>query len=406
MSTKISRILSTVDRGVGQPQTTATHSDNGSELDHWRAPITIKIPFGMTQLSISLLAILLLVSGCVVVRPSPSFPMPTVTQHRDDLVVMKVPSKYYEMNGGGRVSISRMFYRHYRDEFDMLFIVSNVNQVDWFDDELEYHGSSMVVRNSIKGIGKPTFNAGWHFGSKSKLKNILHLTNPYLIMEVALHEIMHTWVGPETMTAIGIPTSQPEGHWGYSSVNGQLGGFNRENLVHWRKIEGKSGYTAGAFQPHRALGSFTPYCSLELYLAGLIPAHQLEDILVAEDVSFFGDSDGPYTDSAGNRIFFPSRLSWITRDQIVERLGTRIPSYEDSQKLFRIAVIAVESVSHPLTEEDIQLISEQISVLTSHIRFRIQESSGSIRPWYTFWDITGGRASLQSGNLQSFRKSK
>lgn len=84
-----------------------------------------------------------------------------------------------------------------------------------------------TVRNEVQGIGVTQRDHGKWFGSLKKLKGILHLpTNHSLIIGAPLHEIMHLWVANKKV----IPSIM-KSHWGISSVNGQLGGFDRELLL-------------------------------------------------------------------------------------------------------------------------------------------------------------------------------
>ena len=54
-------------------------------------------------------------------------PSPKITQHFDNLVVMDTPSiPNYETSLLGQLRICRKFYQSYKDEFDMLLIISNL----------------------------------------------------------------------------------------------------------------------------------------------------------------------------------------------------------------------------------------------------------------------------------------
>ena len=173
--------------------------------------------------SIIVIGCLIIVDGCVFFAPSPK-----ITQHFDKLVVMDTPSiPNYETSLLGQLRICRTFYQTYKDEFDMILIVSNI---PWGSNEhrtLEEWGQMRTVRNEVQGIGVTQRDHGKWFGSLKKLKGILHLpTNHSLIIGAPLHEIMHLWVANKKV----IPSIM-KSHWGISSVNGQLGGFDRELLL-------------------------------------------------------------------------------------------------------------------------------------------------------------------------------
>ena len=79
---------------------------------------------------------------------------------------------------------------------------------------------------------------------------------------------MHLWKSDLEV----IPSTEHR-HWGFSSVGGQLGGFQLDEL----RSLGDGKYSAGNFAPQRALKS-VPYSPLEMYLAGFIPSSKVPDI--------------------------------------------------------------------------------------------------------------------------------
>ena len=89
-------------------------------------------------------------------------------------------------------------------------------------------------------------------------------------------------------------------HWGVSSVNGQLGGFALSSLEEL----GEGLYQANPFGTFANGGNRLPYSSLELYLMGMIPEEEVEDI-----VSFSGLS-------ATNGQFFDSN-QWSATQKVI-----------------------------------------------------------------------------------------
>ena len=84
---------------------------------------------------------------------------------------------------------------------------------------------------------------------------------------------MHTWAN------FVIEPGRP--HWGFSSANGVLGGFDSAELVRL----GNGRYAAGSFG---TLGNDLPYSPIELYLAGLIAPEEVPDLWVANDGRLVG----------------------------------------------------------------------------------------------------------------------
>lgn len=365
-------------------------------------------------------------SGCALLGTTP-----TITQHQDSLVVMNIDLADQTKRVSDRRAVSRIaricreFYRHYEDAFDILIVVSNR-----LDNNLRYWGlqdslgAMVVVRNTEKGTGVAVYRQGKRFGSKSRLRGVMVLPHAEsLILGYALHEIMHLWVRDREV----IPTTV-DGHWGFSSVNGQLGGFNKELLVSL----GDGKYSAGEFWPQADFSNSRPFSELELYLAGWLPSEMVPDILVAEDAkwSYWTLTMEEYEacklsrasikydphwcfvekDASGNKVFTASEFSTWTIDQIIERLGPRVPDTENSQKSFRIAVIVVGSNQQPVTGIDTveaSLYIEQFTAPNSVPKWFGETLSGdedSPINLINFWEATGGRATLQAGDLQAFRK--
>ncbi len=182
-----------------------------------------------------------------------------VSQHDDRVVVMGVPGrlKTDPIDFG---ELARVFFTHYEDAFDYLMVFSNLS--GYGDNEYyTYFGIHLSVRNDVEGTGKSRYSRNQELGSAGRLNAILHFPwNTALLSGPSLHEILHSWANYTIPTAVG-------GHWGFSSANGQLGGFDRANLVD----HGGGRYSAGNFGVVANGGNSVPYSPIELYFAGLIP---------------------------------------------------------------------------------------------------------------------------------------
>lgn len=321
-----------------------------------------------------------------------------ITHHHGDVVVVHVnkdlsKSDRIESSGTniGSVEICREFYRHYRDEFDILVLVSNVTQSESIifkprDHEryIYFKGAMVVVNNQTKGIGKELFDKTAVLDGPKKLKGVMLVPVLSDFMDgPVLHELMHIWGGGDV-----IPTAF-DSHWGFSSVYGQLGGFDRKKL----KKVGDGLYTAGKFGVRGVANNFIPYAPLELYLAGWISASEVPDTLIAENVKWVQQNDDGW-------IFSATGWNTLTIEDIVARIGERIPSYETAQAHFKMAVILVESDDFPVDDEDINEVSKYIDWFTQTASARdIPGREG----WYNFWDATGGRATIEAPDLRLYR---
>ena len=365
------------------------------------------------------LACLPFVSDCV-----PVLPTPQITLHDDKFVVMETPGKSSLTSRWGMIKISREFYRHYEDVFDLLVLVYDSpkgisNQ--WGTDTL---GRMAVVRNTETGTGTKLVDFGKDFGSASRLRGVAQLlTHEQIIDGSLLHEIMHLWVG-----RIEVVPTVFESHWGFSSVGGLLGGFQKDALVDL----GGGVYSAGDFYPRHNWG-FIPYSALEMYLAGWASPTEVPEIWVAEDgawlsrkrspvvVDEYEIKNGPLPDDSdqdtsvrieflGNKIFTASKISTWTIEQVIEKIGPRTPSFEHSQKEFRAAFVLVRSDDNILKPADLKTNEVFIEEFTAQrpmaqkkFEVKIQGSTESLHI-YNFWEATKGVATLKASDLQSFRK--
>ena len=344
-----------------------------------------------TLLLIAAITTTLLMQGCVqlIYRP-------TVTHEFDNFVVMKTTRDLLKSSNVGRKAISRAFYQRYDDEFDLIVLVYNVPSELESEGNWNAAGLMKVVRNSVGGDGVRNRNIGKSYGSPSKLKGIISLfCNDFIMRGPLLHEIMHLWMSDIEV----IPTSI-RSHWGFSSVNGQLGGFDRSGLVK----HGNGLYSVGStFDVHGNVPA-RPYAPLELYLAGWLASDEVPEILVAENATFWIEEED------GNRVsyqfasqprFAATGLTTWNIDQIIDKIGKRVPGIDESQKSFRMATIVIESEEFPLTPEVVNVVSTHIELFTRAESVKnLKQSSG----FYNFWDATMGLASMNA-NLRSARRS-
>ncbi|MYD46376.1 MAG: hypothetical protein F4W92_08500 [Gammaproteobacteria bacterium] len=359
------------------------------------------------------------VSGCVVLLPSP-----TVTDHADNHVLIATQKHSDLTSRWGMIKICREFYRHYEDAFDVLiFVYFN------HDGNLEHWGTNVVgrmltVRNAERGTGERVFDHGRTVGSESRLRGVVQLSSANQIFDGALlHELMHLWVSSNREV---IPTMY-RGHWGFSSVAGQLGGFQPDKLLDL----GDGKYSAGDFEPQKADGTI-PYSKLEMYLAGWIPPTEVPDIWVAEDGAWMYREltpevraeceikDGPFageldhdclvqTDSTGNKIFTASEISIWNIEQVVEKLGPRKPDYEHSQKEFRVAFVFVTDSENTISRRELDRTKSYIEEFTARRpiteKLEFTDSETTERLYiYNFWEASSGIATLEADDLQAYRR--
>ena len=233
-----------------------------------------------------------------------------------------------------------------------LFVVGNL--VD-SPDILGPSGYYLSVKNDVQGIGVPLFSDTGRWGSPGRLQGVIGL--PFVANVESewtpigrgpgMHEVMHRWAN----------FIWPAGtHWGFSSANGLLGGFDIALL----EDHGSGRYTAGWFNTDGT--SNLPFSPIELYLAGLAPPEEVPDLWVAEDGEWLLDSEGNRRlASNGYPLFTASRIRTLTIEDIVAEHGQRIPAVNRSQRDFRAAVILLVNEDHPANLQVLERLSEEIS---------------------------------------------
>ena len=195
-----------------------------------------------------------------------------VSQFEDSVVVMRVSGSLKTAEFDLRALAGR-FHAYYPDEFDYLIFVSNLPTRD-HNQHYTYYGIYHHVRNAVRGTGVPVSV----YGPAGTLKGTIHM--PYrtaILRGPMLHELLHAWAN------FAVPTAR-EAHWGFSSANGQLGGFDLDNLVN----HGGGRYSAGSFATIANGGNSVPYSPIELYFAGFIPPWEVPDLWVAKDGQWDG----------------------------------------------------------------------------------------------------------------------
>lgn len=131
-------------------------------------------------------------------------------------------------------------------------------------------------------------------------------SSEFMTTRTFLHEIAHTW-GNDVVFPTGTPQYLTDGHFGVSSVNGYLGGFDPATL----RSEGPGAYSAARFAPYAGLPE--SFADIELYFMGLLPAEDVEDITMFVNVSDLEDR--------GDRTYFTAEGSEIISIEDIERLA-------------------------------------------------------------------------------------
>jgi Secretion system C-terminal sorting domain/Viral BACON domain/Putative binding domain, N-terminal len=278
----------------------------------------------------------------------------------------------------------REIYQKFNDEFDFIFFVLNEDNVP---STIPYSGKCISASNHITGIGRSIMDNTSNYGSSGRLKSIIHLPQKtFILYGPALHELMHTWAnfGIKTSGFNGTPISDYRSHWGFTGGNtrGQLGGFTQISLQ--TGIDGNPNkYKVDPFGQVANGGNGVPYSEMELYLMGMIPSSNVTPFDVFRDINSFDINT--YQFEANTRVTYDET-------RILSELGTRSPSNITSQKDFRLLIVVLT---------DAPLSTSEWDLYDSHSELFSRNSSDGISYLYNFWEASGGRGTLETGNLNN-----
>ena len=287
------------------------------------------------------------------------------------------------VNSSMRNYLMKDVYSHFKDDFDFVFLVQNEAVTS-----LDYLGSYRGISNDVMGISEDEegYDSTKYVGSDGNLKSVIYFpTKTGVCCGPSLHELMHHWgnyslsTGSLKASTFDTNVIHPEdamdeqhagSHWGVSSVNGQLGGFDLETLEEL----GDNWYTAKPFGTYANGGNSIPYGNFELYLMGLIPPDEVDDIVLFRGLSATAG------DFFNEKKWYAEKKVIVTVEEIIEKLGPRAPDHNKSQKEFKILTLVL--TDEPLTEKEWSNFSSQAKEFED-----------------TFSWATGDRATAKLGDL-------
>ena len=267
------------------------------------------------------------------------------------------------------------FYAHFKDEFDFLIFLSNLG---WGEDESGYLGRYFDNKNDVHGIGQRIQTTG------TRLQGLMHFSYYYAVGNgPTLHELMHRWANEV------VPEYQP--HWGFTSADGILGGFDVDHLVD--NGDGTYHFTKNFSTAGEALNS-KPYSPIELYLAGFAGADTVPDLLVMKGAQPLYDDEGRvrYTEDGFRLLGADEVVSYSIEDLIAEH-GWRQPSHTNAQRDFRAAAILLVDPQRPATKERLDLISANVAWFSNP---DWDDASG-----FNFYEATGGGGTMKMDDLNA-----
>ncbi|MDC1119549.1 leucine-rich repeat domain-containing protein [Gammaproteobacteria bacterium] len=287
--------------------------------------------------------------------------------------------------------ITNILYQHFGDEFDFIQIVPAC--FDALRCVEDIYGSAYVAKHDVKGIGGEIIDKTAEYGSAGKLKTVNwypHLNG--ITRGPSLHELMHTWGNKLGFLDEyrGVPEIVCPGHWGWSNIGGQLGGWKPHSLEKLSdgSYQAKGTNTRTSNEYHfggLAQGdNQAPYGDFELYMMGLIgPDEVKHDIKIAQDFTWKDKDKG---------IFEASTINVITMNELINNTGMRASSHLESQKNFRAMYVVISEV--PLKLNEWAYIDKEI------YDFQLQGDDGNKN--YNFWEATQGKGTITFDQVDTF----
>ncbi len=282
-----------------------------------------------------------------------------------------------------RTGLVRDIYQRFDDDYDFIILLLNEPSIP---ENLSYYGRLIGVSNSIEGIGLSSYDFSSEYGSSGKLKALIQMTGlEYLKYGPALHELAHQWANfalpthSVSSTGTNLTSFLFGSHWGFTGGNtkGQLGGFVQSSLVD----NGQNSYSVDEFGTFANGGNGVPYNDLELYLMGMLPIAEVADFDMFANITALDIVSPTFNFSAEDRTTF-------TPESLEELLGQREPSFEDSQKDFKI--LAIVLTDHPLSEEEWTKVDDTVEWFSN------PGDDGTYL--YNFWEATRGIGTVNIQN--------
>ena len=324
------------------------------------------------------------------IRPE-SIPQGFVGVLNDNLLVWRGWKLDHEHTSRTHGDYTRLFYEHgvVPDVFDWIVFIDGVNSTTHYD----YAGrfgilSSQGERGYATSYPQDGFNARHHH--TDRLRASVHVPTNRYTAEVLVHEIMHQWANDIYALGVG------HGHWGFSDVHGQLGGFDGDTL---RVFD--------APQDHHAARAFSdkggaesdelPYSPLEMYLAGWGPLSDVPPIKIAHNADWVRDAnDDIVTSDEMNYTEYvfhaPDDFTSYDRDWLIDTLGPREPALGAAPTDFRLLFVYMVDDEFPALIEQLGVVSGEITHMTQHADAEAGEQ-------VTFWQAAHGMATIRGDGL-------
>jgi hypothetical protein len=283
-----------------------------------------------------------------------------------------------------------LFVESYLEEYDFIFFYTD----HWVEGAYAAGIHQAVNRRAEPGGTSEFEIALGGYRTDGRTRAVLAMNYDVGFYGPMAHEIMHQWgANLDDRFGFGAALDQDYGaHWGFSSVNGQLGGFDGSTLrcqtpadsaPPCKKLaNGRTRYVVGDFAPSTNVYRGVPYSPLELYLAGLAPATEVpEEFQVLTEAAVVN----PEAVGTGQDIVVEaSGIKTVTFAEIQARHGRKalLPTKD---RAFRAAFVVISET--PASDEVMEDVARIAAVFGNRETFA---------NWESFETIASGRATLDT----------
>ncbi|MEP4079811.1 hypothetical protein [Haloferula sp.] len=236
-------------------------------------------------------------------------------------------------------SFVQMIYEKVGDDYDFIVVLSTIRgeQLPKGSVRNSLTGLHVRTQNQIEGIGIEPFDSTALYGSEGRLKsvNLIDFGRRGIKINNVLHEITHQW-SADLDASLGLMNGSP--HWKVqSNVGSILGG------IAWIPQEG-GGWLLDPEQHRSRVRRMAP---LDRYLAGFIPASEVDPLMVFDDSSKIA----VLRLLDGDPVLPEEVTTTVTAEDIVALEGDRIPLPLEAQRHFGVLFV-VETVDRLLNAEE------------------------------------------------------
>ena len=248
------------------------------------------------------------------IQTSPIIQLTENVQFSSNVVNLRIPGYGASRLGDDQndydfETVSRMFYEHFEDSYDVLAIIPHDDHV-----VASYDAFHTTVKNEVSGIGEPLVDESSLYGSAGRLKAFeVYLNASVTDNGTSSHETAHQWasfIDWAGLTGVVRAGTQPEAHdplWatGETLMAGLLEPTRRVALV------------AGAWQVVRTptLARFHPFTR---YAMGILSREAVPEITLFDEQGQFAGNQRP---AAGTALVGTTRTATVFN--VIGMLGER-----------------------------------------------------------------------------------